>query len=240
MLIYGRMILSYKWEFIKCLREWIKKENFFFIGIQVVEVGVDFLVDFMIMDRVFINFFFQCFGRVVRYGSDMKVNIFVFEDVFCGLYLKDKVEKIVNLMKEYQIFLWVLDIYQVIVIEVYGKKLIFVKKNVNREFKRMFFKFMLDFIKRVFYVLSLIEWLIVSGILIMRGFLILFLVGGEVVLISFFKLVEFYYRGVVEIRGWKGNIWSLNDVYNVVKFVVFGKNVEVVFIGEYDWECGIL
>lgn len=99
---------------------------------------------------------------------------------------------------------------------------------------------MLDFIKRVFYVLSLIEWLIVSGILIMRGFLILFLVGGEVVLISFFKLVEFYYRGVVEIRGWKGNIWSLNDVYNVVKFVVFGKNVEVVFIGEYDWECGIL
>jgi len=73
----------------------------------------------------------------------------------------------------------------------------------------------------------------------MRGFLIPLLVGEEAVLISPSKLMELYSKGIVEVRGWKGEIRNLNDAYNVAKSIALGENVEVVFTGEYDWERGI-
>jgi len=239
MLIHGRMTPSHKRELIKRLREWVKEGNFLLIGTQAVEAGVDFSVDLMITDRAPINSLLQRFGRVARYGSDMKANIVVLEDAPCGPYPKDKVEKTVNLMKEHQILPRVPDTYQTIVAEVHGKKLTSVTKNVNRKLKGTLLKLMSDPTKRAPHVLSSIERLTASGTPIMRGFLIPLLVGEEAVLISPSKLMELYSKGIVEVRGWKGEIRNLNDAYNVAKSIALGENVEVVFTGEYDWERGI-
>ncbi|ASJ02833.1 CRISPR-associated helicase Cas3 [Thermococcus profundus] len=239
MLIHGRMTPSHKRELVRRLREWIKDGNFLLIGTQAVEAGVDFSVDTMVTDRAPINSLLQRFGRVARYGSEMKAKIVVLEDAPCGPYPEDKVEKTVKLMKESQLLPRVPDTYQAIVTEVHGEKLTSITKNVNRKLKGTLVKLMADHTKRAPHVLSAIEHLTASGTPVMRGFLIPLSVGGEAVLISPSKLVELYSRGVVEIKGWKGEMQNLNDAYKVAKSIALGENVEVVFTGEYDWERGI-
>ncbi|KUH32858.1 CRISPR-associated helicase Cas3 [Thermococcus celericrescens] len=239
MLIHGRMTPSHKRELIKRLREWKNEGNFLLIGTQAVEAGVDFSVDLMVTDRAPINSLLQRFGRVARYGSEMKAEIIVLEDAPCGPYLGDKVERTVKLMKEHQILPRVPDTYQAIVTEVHGKKPVSITRNVNRELKGRLFRLMVDPTKRAPQVLSTIESLTASGTPIMRGFLIPLSVGDEAVLITPSKLVELYSKRRVEINGWKGGIQSLKDAYNIAKSIALGEEVDVVFMGEYDWERGI-
>lgn len=79
----------------------------------------------------------------------------------------------------------------------------------------------------------------------MRGFLIPLLVGDETVLISPRKLMELYSRGevrVVRVSGQREEelqVRGLNDAYSVAKSIALGKDIEVIFTGQYDMERGI-
>lgn len=93
--------------------------------------------------------------------------------------------------------------------------------------------------KRAPDVLSAVESLTVRGISIMRDFLIPLLVEDDMVLITPRKLLELYSKELVEIKGFNKEIKSLEDAYKVAKSVALGENIEIIFIGNYDWERGI-
>jgi CRISPR-associated endonuclease/helicase Cas3 len=244
LLIHGRMTPSHKRKLIEQLRKW-KNEEFLLIGTQAVEAGVDFSVDVMVTDRAPINALLQRFGRVARYGGERKARIIVLEDAPPGPYPEDKVEKTVKLMKETKILPRVPETYQSIVTEVHGSKPSSINKNVNRELKRELLKLMADPTKRATLVLDIIESLTAGGVSVMRGFLIPLLVGDETVLISPRKLMELYSRGevrVVRVSGQREEelqVRGLNDAYSVAKSIALGKDIEVIFTGQYDMERGI-
>ncbi|BAA30013.1 526aa long hypothetical protein [Pyrococcus horikoshii OT3] len=235
MLIHGRMTSSHKRDLINCLRKWQKEGDFLLIGTQAVEAGIDFSVDLMITDRAPINSLIQRFGRVARYKNEKEGEIIILEDAPYGPYPEDKVEKTLDLMKRGQILPRIPETYQTIVTEVHRS----ITKNVNRELKGELVRLMKDPSKRAPDVLSAVESLTVRGISIMRDFLIPLLVEDDMVLITPRKLLELYSKELVEIKGFNKEIKSLEDAYKVAKSVALGENIEIIFIGNYDWERGI-
>lgn len=253
MIIHGRMTPSHKRELINRLREWNKEGDFLLIGTQAVEAGVDFSVDVMVTDGAPINSLLQRFGRAARYGKEKGARITILEDAPAGPYRREKVEKTIELLKVdpihpkgcnktqggLKVHPRVPQTYEKIITEVHGRSISSINRLLNRDLKRKFMELMGDPAKRAPNVLEEVEKLIEKGVPILRDFLIPVSVDGEVVLVSPRKLLELYSGARVELRGWNGDVTDLGGAYRIAKAIALGKDVEVVFTGEYDRERGI-
>ncbi len=240
MLIHGRMTPSHKKTLIERLREWKQERDFLIIGTQAVEAGVDFSVEIMITDKAPINSLLQRFGRVARYGNEPNARITVLRDSPAGPYSEEKVEKTLELIEATPVHPRAPWTYQSIVTEVHGERMSSIMAGVNRSLKRTLVKLMCDPRKRSTDVLSSVEEMTVRGVSIMRGFLIPLDVRGETILITPKKLLELHSRGSIKIESWGREMKELSDAYRVAREIALGRDIAVVFTGEYDRERGLI
>ena len=239
LLIHGRMKPSHKRALVSRLRK-MGDENFLLIGTQAVEAGVDFSSDVMITDRAPINSLLQRFGRLARHAKDREGRAIIIEDAPTGPYQPGKVALTLARIKELGIHPRVPSTYTNIVTEVHGLSAVSVKKLINQGVKGRLVKLMADPSKRAPSALWEIEKLVQEGTPVMRGFLVPLLVEGEVVLISPRKLLELHSRGLAEVRGASFELKNLNDAYRVAKMIALGRDVEIIYTGQYDRERGIV
>ncbi|ASJ10960.1 CRISPR-associated helicase Cas3 [Thermococcus sp. P6] len=238
LLIHGRMTPGHKRSVIERLRE-LKNGEFLLIGTQAIEAGVDFSADVMVTDAAPINSLLQRFGRVARHGGDKKGEIIII-DAPPQPYSKEKVGTTLKLLKEKGIHPRVPGTYQDIVSAVHGEKRSNVTRIIDRSHKAKLLNLMKAPEKRAPDVLSVIETMMAEGKPIMRSFLIPLSVNGEIVPITPKKLLELYSKGLLSVEGSGREIKDLNDAYLVAKDIALGRDINVVFVGEYDRERGIV
>ncbi|MFA4646530.1 CRISPR-associated helicase Cas3' [Pyrococcus kukulkanii] len=238
-LIHGRMTSTHKQELIDRLRQ-LQSKKYLLIGTQAVEAGVDFSVDVMITDKAPINSLLQRFGRLARHANDRYGQIFIIEEAPTGPYPEDKVKETVELLKRANIHPRVPSTYREIVSKVHGERRSEVERYIHKSLKLKLFKLMKDPRKRALDVLGEIEKLTVKGVPIIRDFLVPLLVGGETVLISPRKLLDLYSKGLVRIKGIEVKVKNEQDAYEVAKAFALGRDIKVIFTGEYDRERGIV
>ncbi|WP_010479715.1 CRISPR-associated helicase Cas3' [Thermococcus zilligii] len=239
LLIHGRMTPSHKRSIINRLRE-LGREDFLLIGTQAVEAGVDFSADVMITDRAPVNSLLQRFGRLARHAGDKSGRALVMKDSPTGPYSEEMVDRTLKLIAGKSIHPRVPSTYEMAVTEVYGSSPSSINRLIDKNVKGKLFRLMSDPSKRAPDVLGEVEQLVAKGVPVMRNFLVPLSVENETVLISPEKLFELYSRGAVEVRGFKSEIKTLKDAYEVAKGVALGNNIEILFTGSYDQERGIV